>query len=245
MKPGKKPGKTTGKTTGKPKKSAKPLPITPQQEVVLRLRVAFMRVDVEQARREALEVQSIRQNNGKQMPTKQNNGKPTDRGPADGAMESTMDPPPLQVWWRGLGRADRQRLCKPLAHLGGTAFLVAARAAWKQERAEIRRHKKEKARNRQPGTESADAVRTELSPAFNGTIKFWQEDKGFGFIARKGAPDVFCHANKLLDRDSVPLKGQRVRYQLEPSPKKPGTMTAVNVRIEPVCIEETAAAGDV
>ena len=67
----------------------------------------------------------------------------------------------------------------------------------------------------------AKAIMEELSPDFTGWIKTWQAEKGFGFIARKGVPDVFCHVTSLADRDSVPEKGQRVRYQLEPSMKNP------------------------
>ena len=188
---------------------ARPLPLAPGQELALRFRAALMAADVDQAKRKAIEVEPIR-----------------GTGP---------DPAPLRDWWRGLDRASRQRLVRKLALPGGEDFLKSARIAWEKEQMEARRQKKIRAPDsregkKEPGT--ARAIMAGPSPEFTGRIKIWQAEKGFGFIARKGGPDVFCHVTSLTDRESVPEKGQHVRYQLEPSTKKPGTMAAVNVRLE-------------
>ncbi len=71
-----------------------------------------------------------------------------------------------------------------------------------------------------------------------GTIKTYRPDKGFGFISRYGAADVFFHASNLAPPEALPEVGQRVRFARVPSKRKPGTPAAVNVR------PEGAPAGD-
>ena len=63
-----------------------------------------------------------------------------------------------------------------------------------------------------------------------GTIKIYQAEKGFGFILRQGEPDVFFHVTDLVDRDVAVEIGQKVRFDLEPSNRKPGSFVAVRVR---------------
>ena len=63
-----------------------------------------------------------------------------------------------------------------------------------------------------------------------GTIKNYQAEKGFGFILRQGEPDVFFHVTDLADRDVAVEVGQKVRFDLEPSDRKPGSFVAVRVQ---------------
>jgi CspA family cold shock protein len=49
-----------------------------------------------------------------------------------------------------------------------------------------------------------------------GTIKFYSEDRGFGFIARDGAGDVFVHRNNVAgDAALVINPGQTVEFESE------------------------------
>ena len=207
------------------KRPVRPMPLAPEQEVVLRFRAALMAADVEQAKRGAVEVEPVK-------------GEEPDCG---------LDLNVLQAWWRGLDRTSRQRLARKLALLAGGDFLKAARAVWDSEPAEASRRKRARAVGVRDGKKergAAKAAMAELSPEFTGWIRTWQAEKGFGFISRKGVPDVFCHVTSLADRECVPEKGQRVRYQLEPSSKKPGTMAAVNVRVEEQDTAQARVSGD-
>lgn len=61
----------------------------------------------------------------------------------------------------------------------------------------------------------------------NGTVKFFNNSKGFGFITPEdGGKDVFVHANGLIDeiRD-----GDQVSYDVEEGPKG---LNAVNVKVD-------------
>ena len=61
----------------------------------------------------------------------------------------------------------------------------------------------------------------------NGTVKFFNNSKGFGFIApESGDKDVFVHANGLIDEIN---EGDKVTYDTEEGPK--GT-SAINVKLD-------------
>lgn len=45
-----------------------------------------------------------------------------------------------------------------------------------------------------------------------GKIRFYDEEKGFGFIASDEGEDVFLHATALEDADRVPKGGERVEF---------------------------------
>lgn len=66
-----------------------------------------------------------------------------------------------------------------------------------------------------------------------GTVKWFNASKGFGFISNAdGGEDVFVHFSAIQSEGFRSLEeGQRVEYDVEPDPKNPSRMRAVNVRI--------------
>jgi cold shock protein len=63
----------------------------------------------------------------------------------------------------------------------------------------------------------------------NGTIKFFNSDKGYGFITTPDGDDVFVHISNLADPGVRDLtEGQTVEYETAPGRKGP---EAVNVRL--------------
>lgn len=59
-----------------------------------------------------------------------------------------------------------------------------------------------------------------------GTVKFFNNSKGFGFITPDdGSKDVFVHANGLEDEID---EGDKVSYDVEESPKG---LNAINVKV--------------
>lgn len=59
-----------------------------------------------------------------------------------------------------------------------------------------------------------------------GTVKFFNETKGFGFITpEEGGKDVFVHANGLIDEIN---EGDSVSYDVEEGRKG---LNAVNVKV--------------
>jgi len=59
---------------------------------------------------------------------------------------------------------------------------------------------------------------------YNGTVKFFNPDKGFGFIRRDGGQDVFVHANELRRSGIVDLEpiqpGSKLEFAVEMVPAK-------------------------
>jgi cold shock protein len=53
------------------------------------------------------------------------------------------------------------------------------------------------------------------SPRYVGTIKFFNPDRGYGFIRREGGQDVFVHANELRKSGIVDLEPLKTGSKLE------------------------------
>jgi CspA family cold shock protein len=55
-----------------------------------------------------------------------------------------------------------------------------------------------------------------------GTVKWFNEEKGFGFIAQENGPDVFAHFSAIQSDGFKTLKeGQAVTFDVEQGPKGP------------------------
>ena len=55
-----------------------------------------------------------------------------------------------------------------------------------------------------------------------GTVKWFNESKGFGFLSREGGSDVFVHHTEIKAEGFRTLnEGDRVRFEVVDSPKGP------------------------
>ena len=63
----------------------------------------------------------------------------------------------------------------------------------------------------------------------NGTVKWFNDKKGYGFIERENGPDVFVHHSNINATGFKSLKeGDRVSFDIEKGQKGP---TAMNVTV--------------
>jgi CspA family cold shock protein len=65
-------------------------------------------------------------------------------------------------------------------------------------------------------------------PVAQGSVKYYLTDKGYGFIAQAGGPDVFVTATSLLDGVRTLQTGQMVEFDIVQGAKGP---EAKNVRL--------------
>ena len=53
-----------------------------------------------------------------------------------------------------------------------------------------------------------------------GTVKWFNNEKGYGFIAREGGPDVFVHHSAIQMQGFKTLQeGQKVEFEITAGPK--------------------------
>ena len=67
----------------------------------------------------------------------------------------------------------------------------------------------------------------------SGTVKWFNADKGFGFISNdNGGDDVFVHFSAIVSNGYKSLEeGQKVTFDVEKDPKDSRKFRAVNVHI--------------
>ncbi len=67
-----------------------------------------------------------------------------------------------------------------------------------------------------------------MSQQVSGTVKWFNDKKGFGFIAQDNGGEVFVHHSAIqIDGFKTLREGQRVTFEITQSPKGP---QAANVR---------------
>ncbi len=68
-----------------------------------------------------------------------------------------------------------------------------------------------------------------MAERITGTVKWFSDQKGFGFLAVEGGNDVFVH-HSAIDAQGFRtlIEGQRVEFSVEQGPKGP---SATNVRV--------------
>lgn len=69
-----------------------------------------------------------------------------------------------------------------------------------------------------------------MSNTVNGTVKWFNEAKGFGFIEQESGPDVFAHFSAITSSGFKTLtEGQRVEFTVTQGPKGPNAENIVAV----------------
>jgi cold shock protein len=64
---------------------------------------------------------------------------------------------------------------------------------------------------------------TTMNTETTGTVKWFNSDKGFGFIEQKSGPDVFVHFKNILDTSGYRTlnEGQQVKFKITRGMKGP------------------------
>ena len=64
-----------------------------------------------------------------------------------------------------------------------------------------------------------------------GTVKWFNESKGFGFLSHEGGPDVFVHHSEIKAEGFRTLnEGDKVQFEITQSPKGPRAANVTLVR---------------
>jgi CspA family cold shock protein len=66
---------------------------------------------------------------------------------------------------------------------------------------------------------------------YTGTVKWFNNAKGYGFVGTSGGPDVFCHFSSIAGEGYKSLKeGDSVAFDVETGPEgRPQTANVVRV----------------
>ena len=69
-----------------------------------------------------------------------------------------------------------------------------------------------------------------MGDRINGTVKWFNTAKGYGFIEREDGPDVFVHYSAIKTEGFRDLEaGQHVEFSVEDSPKGPHAQDVVKL----------------
>ena len=69
-----------------------------------------------------------------------------------------------------------------------------------------------------------------MSTTTKGTVKWFNEAKGFGFISQESGPDVFVHFSAITGSGfKTLLEGQKVEFTITQGPKGPQAANIVAV----------------
>ena len=69
-----------------------------------------------------------------------------------------------------------------------------------------------------------------MSNTITGTVKWFNESKGFGFIARQSGPDVFAHFSEISGSGFKTLaEGQQVQFTVTQGQKGPQAQNIVAI----------------
>ena len=72
------------------------------------------------------------------------------------------------------------------------------------------------------GTGASRLQRNKEAPVAVGTVKWFNDEKGWGFIAVDGQPDVFVHYSEIQGEGRKTLvEGQTVEFDVEPGDRGP------------------------
>lgn len=71
----------------------------------------------------------------------------------------------------------------------------------------------------------------------SGKVRFYDEEKGFGFIAEEGGQDVFLHATALPPGSPAPKAGARVEFGVADGKRGPQALS-VRVLDKPVSLSK-------
>lgn len=66
--------------------------------------------------------------------------------------------------------------------------------------------------------------------SFVGTVKWFNEAKGYGFIQREGGPDIFVHYSAIKgDGYKTLVEGQKVEFEIADGEKGPKAINVVKL----------------
>ena len=69
-----------------------------------------------------------------------------------------------------------------------------------------------------------------MSKRITGVVKWFNDEKGYGFIQREGGPDVFVHHSAIKATGYRKLEeGERVEFEITEGPKGPQASEVVRL----------------